>query len=65
MTEAEQIADLKERLAKIAELSDVGELFDGHDELNEFTFEENEKHVTKRLDRIHAIASGEVTADEG
>lgn len=47
----------KEKLAKrIYQLSDVGDLFDGHDELNEYTCEDNNKLMESALDQIHELA---------
>lgn len=43
-------------LETIADISDVGLLFDGADHLNEYTHEANEKHVAAALDRINDIA---------
>lgn len=56
-----QAAILRGRLAAIAELSDVGMMWDGHDELNEDTHEANEQHAIGLLDRIYAIATGAET----
>lgn len=43
------------KLELISQMSDVGVLFDGHDELNEFTHEENARLMEKTLDRIKVI----------
>jgi hypothetical protein len=42
----------------IRNLSDVGLLFDGHDECNEDTHEENAKLMEAALDRIYELVSG-------
>lgn len=44
-----------ELLVLVASLSDVGELFDGHDELNEDTHEENAQLMSSALDRINEL----------
>lgn len=54
----EAVTSLLEIIEAVRGLSDIGELFDGHDELNEYTHEANEKHLTAALDKIHAIANG-------
>jgi len=52
------VRPLVNTLEEIARCSDVGELFDGHDELNEDTHEGNEKLVTGALDHVNEIARG-------
>lgn len=52
------VRPLVNTLTEIARRSDVGELFDGHDELNEDTHEANEKLVTGALDTVNEIARG-------
>lgn len=51
-----QNRELRETLEDIHRSSDVGLLFDGHDELNEYTHEDNEKLVTDALDYINEAA---------
>lgn len=50
-------ASAQEKLNEIANLSDVGQLFDGHDECNEHTHEENAKLMEHALDRIFEIVT--------
>lgn len=50
-------------IESVRRLSDVGNLFDGHDELNEFTHEANEKHLTVALGKIHRIVTGKETPE--
>lgn len=45
-------------LDAIRQLSDVGDLYDGADHLNEHTHAENEKLLNAALDKIYRIASG-------
>lgn len=52
------VAPLLSMLDAISKSSDVGELFDGHDELNEDTHEANEQLLTGALDCINAITRG-------
>lgn len=47
-----------QQIDAIKHSSDVSNLFDGADHLNEHTHEANEKHLTAALDKIHAIANG-------
>jgi hypothetical protein len=70
---AEKVADrqtqarIKELEAALSEirydLSDVGTLFDGHDELNEHTHEDNANHMERALDRINEIAKAALGGD--
>jgi hypothetical protein len=39
-------------------------IFDGHDELNEFTHEGNEKLLEHTLNRINALATGKEEVEE-
>lgn len=57
------VRPLYNTLQEISRCSDVGELFDGHDELNEDTHEGNEKLVTGALDYVNELARG-VYVDE-
>jgi hypothetical protein len=61
----QELIDLQDELSclkdKIRELSDVGNLFDGNDHLNEFTHEENYKLLEGAMDRIYAIVTGKPT----
>lgn len=59
-----RIKAMESQLSAIKNLSDVGELFDGSD-LNEYTHQENEALTTSALDRIHAIAAGEIEPELG
>jgi hypothetical protein len=52
------VRPLVNTLQEIRRRSDVGELFDGHDELNEDTHEGNEKLLTGALDRVNEMARG-------
>ena len=56
---ADKSAIVRKRLDTITELSDISNLFDGHDELNEHTHQANEKHLASILNRIHKIVTGE------
>ncbi len=59
-----QIASLEAQLEAVRRLSDVGDLFDGADHLNEYTHKENEKHLTSALDKIHAIVTGKIALED-
>lgn len=52
------------RLKIIARVSNIGELFDGHDELNEYTHEANEKHMEGALNKIYGISTGEIAMED-
>lgn len=52
-----RVEELESALKTIAyNISDVGILFDGHDELNDHTHKANAQHMEGALDRINEIA---------
>lgn len=55
---------ITERSEHVRRISDVGLLFDGADHLNEYTHEDNEKHLTGALDKIHAIVTGKIALED-
>lgn len=65
--ESSAVSDLQHELSclrdRIRELSDVGAIFDGHDECNEYTHEINYNLLEHAMDKIHAIVSAPLLVD--
>jgi deoxyadenosine/deoxycytidine kinase len=60
----DELKEVSQRIEHVRRISDVGLLFDGADHLNEYTHEENEKHLTGALDKIHAIVTGKIALED-
>lgn len=60
-----KLESLRDALVAVTDLSNVGGLFDGHDELNEYTHEANANLMEHALDRIFGIAEDAIEATKG